>query len=1525
MLRRAISVLMAIAFILSGVVVSADYLDFGGSDTITLEAEELYAQGSGQFCQTPSSSDGTTKYLQINKDGDTGAEGYAVLPINVTPGVYKVRVFAMTQFYSKKLDVVFNGDDETKQTFNIGYMGNNSSDPADHISDLEWSQQIAANFNRPVGNTMKLCWNENNAFIDKIELTKVAYNVSADADTVINAQDDNYTAGGIRSGIAAPFSECVQLDNNKTEMTVSLIAPEGTYFVDVYAMAFFYGKTVKFKCNSDAEETLNVTDIGNPANYTADETVTITPVRIKVNLNEGLNTLKLIKDAQNCFIRKIEIEPVQKLDFVNNDKLSLDAEKIKVAGQDCVEKAYYSNTNFPADNKFLFLQKENAYVDFEVCVSKGIYTIDVSCFVTGGNNNMTAAISVNGGNDITIAADYISNGDPSTSTWAITDKNNDKNVVLNEGVNTIRIKRLNRNLAIETLEIEQYQPADNKIIEYTVNNDKTANVIEDNTMTGNSVNLYARVKNTTESDRDIHMIIAGYDAAGMLKNVEYGNTHRTKSGKSAVFDIDYDCSEYDSIKVFVWDYSDCIPFCKNQTFRAARTEPIEDEFAWDNMTIGGGGYVINVTSHPSGDGTLYVNVDCGGVYKSENGAAWTQLFDGLPKEKQTYMNCYGVAVDNNNSDIVYALAGDSNHYTQTHETVLKSADGGKNWVESDLNISLKNGTTYDGGYVAIDPLNSNILCCAADDGIYRSANGGINWAKIFNIDGFMPAALTFGVNSNDTDRSSVVYALCRDKGVYKSENGGSTWNLMSGSPVNMSEIVVNTKGDLFTAGFFGIYKYTGAQWKCVMKLADGAAVKGMDINKNDNSKMVAVTGAGKDGAGLAKNYILVSNDYGESWTKKLNNADGSVELISSSSIAFDNTNLKSVYITDWFGVYKIDDIYADKYVVKKALDGIENTVVYDVTAANGDYKAFACVADVDMWYWNDNSAAGLTSNNSLTVQSTTDIDYCEENPDFMVRGALRNDAPTRTAMCLYSTDGGKNWANMENLPLDGQSQWKSTPHVAVSAGLNTNGVPTILFSAQPNGGIYYTEDCGQTWNKSTGIDAFGVGNWSFASPLVSDRAAKDVFYAVCNGNVYVSVNGGKDFNKIISTDYYGTVGSTIEASPVTAGEFWVANSSGTGNGLYHFTEYGNKCVKAGQLISPEYVTLGAAAPGSSYQTVYAYESDYGSQGIYTSIDNGVTWRKISNDANKFCRITGLSADKNNYGTVYAGTRGRGVFKGVSEIADTGDLTVDTNFYPGWVRKAVTFSWDDNDDANLTVLEKLNNANIPSTFNFIASWIPVSSQKEAYIGKFKGHEVSSHTYWHSSVHEMSIDEAKEAVAKGRQYLSAYAGYDVVGLAWPNGINVNTDKFNYKTEFEPWLKNESGVEYARTTYFTHGFDLPEDWWFWKLTGNTQNYDTYLPQLLALADDGQLKLLAMFDHPEQYRTLNMWDRLDSMLTELDANRDKLWIDTNINVCRYIKAHDKLVVTETSVRNPTSIDQYVKIGGKKVIVKAGKTVYFR
>ena len=101
--------------------------------------------------------------------------------------------------------------------------------------------------------------------------------------------------------------------------------------------------------------------------------------------------------------------------------------------------------------------------------------------------------------------------------------------------------------------------------------------------------------------------------------------------------------------------------------------------------------------------------------------------------------------------------------------------------------------------------------------------------------------------------------------------------------------------------------------------------------------------------------------------------------------------------------------------------------------------------------------------------------------------------------------------------------------------------------------------------------------------------------------------------------------------------------------------------------------------------------------------------------------------------------------------------------------------------------------------------------------------------------------------------------------------------------------------------------------------------MPQLLALADDGQLKLLAMFDHPEQYRTLNMWDRLDSMLTELDANRDKLWIDTNINVCRYIKAHDKLVVTETSVRNPTSIDQYVKIGGKKVIVKAGKTVYFR
>ncbi len=273
--------------------------------------------------------------------------------------------------------------------------------------------------------------------------------------------------------------------------------------------------------------------------------------------------------------------------------------------------------------------------------------------------------------------------------------------------------------------------------------------------------------------------------------------------------------------------------------------------------------------------------------------------------------------------------------------------------------------------------------------------------------------------------------------------------------------------------------------------------------------------------------------------------------------------------------------------------------------------------------------------------------------------------------------------------------------------------------------------------------------------------------------------------------------------------------------------------------------------------------------------------------------------------------------------DTGVL-IDTQFFPGWKRKAVTFSWDDNADNNLTVLEKVNNAGLKTTFHLIAGWSPVETQKESYIEKFKGHEISSHSYSHVWFKDYALSGAQKQITDAKSILSEYAGYNVTGFAWSYAMPTNATNYDYYKELHPWLQKESGVEYARTTIFTQSYDIPNDWYKWNTTCETKAYYLYLQPLIDLPDDGKLKLLSMYSHPADYGTdANPWSNLDDMLTTIKNSSDVLWNATYIDTCRYIKALDKLKISSNRITNPTNIDLYIKVNNEKVIIKAGETIY--
>tara|TARA_R110002050_G_scaffold183730_1_gene317152 strand:- start:3830 stop:4189 length:360 start_codon:yes stop_codon:yes gene_type:complete len=82
----------------------------------------------------------------------------------------------------------------------------------------------------------------------------------------------------------------------------------------------------------------------------------------------------------------------------------------------------------------------------------------------------------------------------------------------------------------------------------------------------------------------------------------------------------------------------------------------------------------------------------------------------------------------------------------------------------------------------------------------------------------------------------------------------------------------------------------------------------------------------------------------------------------------------------------------------------------------------------------------------------------------------------------------------------------------------------------------------------------------------------------------------------------------------------------------------------------DYFALGASRKGSIYPfAIYVHGRRTSSQefdAIYVSEDNGETWEQISDPNQKqFCSISSMDADMREFGVVYVGTGGRGVFYG----------------------------------------------------------------------------------------------------------------------------------------------------------------------------------------------------------------------------------------------------------------------------------------
>ena len=141
-----------------------------------------------------------------------------------------------------------------------------------------------------------------------------------------------------------------------------------------------------------------------------------------------------------------------------------------------------------------------------------------------------------------------------------------------------------------------------------------------------------------------------------------------------------------------------------------------------------------------------------GLYRSSDGGkTWTLSLD----------NPVGVALSSRDPNVLYAIAG----YSQgmNGDTVYKTTDRGKTWKIMGKRPS--DGESWT-SILIVSPADPSLALIGSNTGVYRSADGGASWSRVFDV----------GVtNLAFTDLASSVIATTEGRGAALSTDGGKTW------------------------------------------------------------------------------------------------------------------------------------------------------------------------------------------------------------------------------------------------------------------------------------------------------------------------------------------------------------------------------------------------------------------------------------------------------------------------------------------------------------------------------------------------------------------------------------------------------------------------------------------------------------------------------------------------------------------------------------------------------------------------------
>lgn len=308
------------------------------------------------------------------------------------------------------------------------------------------------------------------------------------------------------------------------------------------------------------------------------------------------------------------------------------------------------------------------------------------------------------------------------------------------------------------------------------------------------------------------------------------------------------------------------------------------------------------------------------------------------------------------------------------------------------------------------------------------------------------------------------------------------------------------------------------------------------------------------------------------------------------------------------------------------------------------------------------------------------------------------------------------------------------------------------------------------------------------------------------------------------------------------------------------------------------------------------------------------------------------------------------------------MTVDKNYFPGWVRKSITFTIDDgNIRLDKRFIDTVKPYGIKGTFN-LPSANTDSYTPEFYREFYRGYGIANHCLNHpfvmsdadyASVTDEPFDSSTadpervykteregmylkrtrsgwwsksatdkvycELASEAQERLTEVFERRIAGFVWPYG-EQNSD---YVKEY--LKKNFSSVRKTGVVADKTGFAMPADRYAWSynaahtcLNEVAKLYDDY-------EDDGELKFFSFGVHSHDFENGKCWDVLERFVRDYGNRHGEFYYADVDTIFEYEDAIKALDITDDGLINKSEYDLYVKVDGRKIIVPAASEVSLR